>query len=459
MAAIYSILVQCRNLSGPNIKAENWLDVKVAEFESSYEISLDIPCRDDGSDFTIDGLYPDQQFIMYKVLLAIREFLYCDDPSTFVPLRCTINGPAGTGKTVLIQTIVATMRKIFQRNDVIKVVAPTGTAACNVGGETLHHMGGVPVSNREYARNSMTTKRKDRLLRNFRHLLCLVIDERSLVTSALLGTTDQIMRETMFGDGQLGNEPFGGLPVLILVGDDYQLSGTYEGGIQSILNRTTKGPMTTQGRAAFKLCAETVFNLTVNRRVSDEKQADKDLMNRVRIGDNIPDDDIDRLMQLRLDHVAKEHGMDYVQSIRDRAMYLFFKNDKRIRHNLEMVSQKSSADNPVAFIPTRSTGGRYGKGIRSHFNDTDIPATSILFRGAKVCLEGHNICPLWGLHNGAHGIVHEIVFDKGKNPNKGDMPTFVVVEFPMYTGPAWDLDNPKVSYHRWLLMKWLRYHP
>jgi hypothetical protein len=41
--------------------------------------------------------------------------------------------------------------------------------------------------------------------------------------------------------------------------------------------------------------------------------------------------------------------------------------------------------------------------------------------------------------------VREIVFAKGDNPNHGNLPKYVVVEFPAYSGPKWDSDNPKVS--------------
>jgi phage gpG-like protein len=50
----------------------------------------------------------------------------------------TIMGCAGTGKSVLISTIVACIRKIFQDNNSVIGAAPTGAAAHNVGGQTIH---------------------------------------------------------------------------------------------------------------------------------------------------------------------------------------------------------------------------------------------------------------------------------------------------------------------------------
>ena len=50
----------------------------------------------------------------------------------------TIMGCGGTGKSVLINTLVACIRKIFNDNDTVFVTAPTGAAAYNVRGSTIH---------------------------------------------------------------------------------------------------------------------------------------------------------------------------------------------------------------------------------------------------------------------------------------------------------------------------------
>ena len=64
--------------------------------------------------------------------------------------------------------------------------------------------------------------------------------------------------------------------------------------------------------------------------------------------------------------------------------------------------------------------------------------------GSKVALSNRNFHPAWGLHNGACGTVDEIIFESGSNPNEGGLPSYVVVDFPLYNGPIWDEDNPTV---------------
>lgn len=152
-------------------------------------------------------------------------------------------------------------------------------------------------------------------------------------------------------------------------------------------------------------------------------------------------------MKLHLDNVKRDHGEQFVADIQSKAMFLFYSNEKRLRHNVEQLAREQGQNNPVAKIKCQSTSNTYGKGVASHF-DSKAPKAEMLCLGAKVALDNKNFCPQWGLHNGACGKVNEIVFPPGKNPNDGDPPSYVVVDFPLYCGPAWDRDNPKVSYRK-----------
>jgi hypothetical protein len=139
----------------------------------------------------------------------------------------------------------------------------------------------------------------------------------------------------------------------------------------------------------------------------------------------------------------KLHGPAIVEEIKSKAVYLFWTNDKRIQHNLEMLVKLNNLSNPTAILKTQSVCSKYAKGVNSHF-DTKYPATAMLCVGAKVAIQGKNFQPLWGLHNGACGIVKEIIFSPGQSPNNGFLPKYVVCDFPLYCGPIWDPDNPSV---------------
>jgi hypothetical protein len=238
-------------------------------------------------------------------------------------------------------------------------------------------------------------------------------------------------------------DTFGGIPVVILAGDDYQLASQFQGAIKSI-SRNDGGKMTEKGRQCFRGCAQTVFELSTSRRVSDRKKRDKEIMEAVREGTNITDEQFEKLSSLHLENIKRKHGPRTVKDIMDKAVYIFWTNDKRIQHNLTSLVRLNTPDNPTAVLKTKSVCSKHAKGVNSHFKNQEFPGTSMMCVGAKVAIQGRNFQPMWGLHNGACGIVQEIIFSAGHSPNNGDLPKYVVCDFPLYCGPVWDPDHPTV---------------
>ncbi len=77
----------------------------------------------------------------FVILAKIKEWLECKETSKpFEPLRMTICGMAGTGKSRLINTLVSIIRTMFQHNNTVHVGTPTGASAYNVGGRTIHSL-------------------------------------------------------------------------------------------------------------------------------------------------------------------------------------------------------------------------------------------------------------------------------------------------------------------------------
>ena len=76
--------------------------------------------------------------------------------------------------------------------------------------------------------------------------------------------------------------------------------------------------------------------------------------------------------------------------------------------------------------------------------------TSVLevAEGARVILI-HNLAVEYGLMNGTQGIIKEIVYAPGSNPNHVErarrMPTAIVVDFPKYEGPIFFNDEARAT--------------
>ena len=122
-----------------------WLNDKVEENDKNQyeEMDLTLPQRKTSNefvDYTFDYLKDDQKALTAVVMKKVKEFMTINDLGSFVPLRMTVMGAGGSGKSVVINTVVTLMRKMFGKNRVAMVAAPTGTAAFNVGGETMHHL-------------------------------------------------------------------------------------------------------------------------------------------------------------------------------------------------------------------------------------------------------------------------------------------------------------------------------
>jgi hypothetical protein len=137
-----------------------------------------------------------------------REFVIHTNKCIF------LTGKAGTGKTTFLKTLKAKPPKR------LAVVAPTGVAAINAGGQTIHSLFQLPFGpivpgnkrdNRLFRRLS---RKKARLLRA---LDLLIIDEISMVRADVLDGIDEVLRRY-----RTPYQPFGGVQ-LLMIGDLHQL--------------------------------------------------------------------------------------------------------------------------------------------------------------------------------------------------------------------------------------------
>jgi hypothetical protein len=157
-----------------------------------------------------------QTFTNQKLDFVEELVLYTDS-------HIFLTGKAGTGKTTFLKNLPL---KTYKR---MVVVAPTGVAAINAGGQTIHSFFQLPFGpqlpenalGRGYNAKTMAAqyqklnKKKINLMRS---LDLLIIDEISMVRADVLDAIDAVLRRV-----RRSQKPFGGLQ-LLMIGDVHQLA-------------------------------------------------------------------------------------------------------------------------------------------------------------------------------------------------------------------------------------------
>ena len=130
-----------------------------------------------------------------------------------------LTGKAGTGKSTFLRYVAKHTKKKFV------ILAPTGIAAINAGGSTLHSFFRIPfhplipTDSRYTPRNiRKTLKYNSDHCKLLRELELIIIDEISMVRADIMDFIDKVLRIYC----RNMREPFGGKQ-LLLVGDVYQL--------------------------------------------------------------------------------------------------------------------------------------------------------------------------------------------------------------------------------------------
>lgn len=135
------------------------------------------------------------------------EFINTTDKSVF------LTGKAGTGKTTFLNTLWQKISKKYI------VVAPTGIAAVNANGVTIHSFFSLPLGPFLPGKSQPGTSIDSNKKRLIKELELLIIDEVSMLRADTLDAIDYVLRKTRKKE----DVPFGGVQVLF-VGDLCQLS-------------------------------------------------------------------------------------------------------------------------------------------------------------------------------------------------------------------------------------------
>jgi len=202
--------------------------------------------------------------------LDITITLSTEQQSSFETIERTrkhlfFTGRAGTGKSVLLRYV----REHTQKR--VVVVAPTGIAALNVQGQTIHKFFKLPP--KLYTPGSL--KPNSSLSIILRNTDLLIIDEVSMLRADLLDAIDERCREAC-----RNNVPFGGIQ-LVMFGDLFQLPPVVEEGLMEYFTDVHGGYFFFHAQV-WKKTTFTIHELTQMFRQTDQEF--RDILNAIRDG-------------------------------------------------------------------------------------------------------------------------------------------------------------------------------
>jgi len=291
-----------------------------------------------------------------------------------------ITGRAGTGKSTLLEYFRETTVKK------VAVLAPTGVAALNVRGQTVHSFCRFkPDITLDKVKKLRPRKGEDSL---YRSLETVVIDEISMVRADLLDCVEKFLRL----NGPHPKKPFGGLQ-MVFIGDLYQLPPVVTAAEKSLF----AAPYETPYFFSSRIMADPRFAMEYVELEKIYRQTEADfigLLNGIR-NRSISDEDLVRLNE-RTDP-------DFVPPDDDFFIVLTSTNDLAAARNREKLAR----------LPGRTH--RYAGIVEGEFDRSSLPTDEILELkvGAQVMLLTNDSQGFWV--NGTIGKVVEVVREKGRD--------------------------------------------
>ena len=321
--------------------------------------------------------------------------------------RIIVQGKAGSGKSTIINKIMQLVIQNFGR-EAIAITAPTGVAAINIGGNTIHTQFSIPIKPAAFS------KLENEPLRKFqtknKGLKFIIMDEMSMIGARLLHHIESRC-SSIFPNA---SDEFGGLFVYMF-GDFRQLPPVKDTALYSdefFNDDSLKGSLIFDS-------FEHVIELSVTYRQNNDKQF-SDILERVAYGE-ITNDDYNTLSARRyniLDKPEQERFND--------AIYIFPTNDEVKLKNEECLRRLNK---PVLEIKARNVPNV----IYDIDEDTGLLNVLHIAIGCRIMLT-YNTWVEGGLANASLGTVRAVIFDDDTEPPQP--PRYILVQFDNYDGPC-----------------------
>lgn len=317
-----------------------------------------------------------------KIDTASPEFQNALKLVSYTSQSVFLTGKAGTGKSTFLKYLTATTKKKFV------VLAPTGIAAVNAGGQTLHSFFKLPFKPMlpddpdfsEPKRLKARLRYSRQMVKMLRDLDLIIIDEVSMVRADTIDFIDRILK-TYTGNWR---QPFGGKQ-LLLVGDVFQLEPVVTGDTRDVLSYYYK-----DGVFFFNACAFSDLSVVPIELNKVYRQTDMDfvsMLDRIRIGS--PTDADIAVLNSRVIRQGSLFDGDFAMTIATR------------RDIVDSINQSGLAKLPT---PERAYSGI----VKGDFPESSLPTDRqlILKEGAQVVFVKNDVERRWV--NGTIGRVVEL---------------------------------------------------
>ena len=314
------------------------------------------------------------------------------------PFYSFVSGPGGVGKSHIIKAVYETCRKFLKPLHTedpdlptVLLTAPTGVAAYNIGGLTLHSAFQL---NTQHSYQSLSSERQQTLHNTLRHLQLVISDEISMVGSQTLFDIHRRLKEIM-NRSDYDDSVFGGVSVMA-VGDLYQLQPVRQ---KYVFELPTEPYAKMCGCLWDKFV---LYELTTSMRQSDRQFAD--MLNRVRTATPTEED-----LAVLASRILPDDA-----SHPEEALHVFATNAMTDQYNNTRLLSLPEPHYPLAAIDSKTDNntGQVTVTMPTKSSETGgLKELLVLAVGARVMLTT-NLDVADGLVNGARGEVVDFQFDK-----------------------------------------------
>lgn len=363
----------------------------------------------------ITELNIDQKRVFEKVANAI---------SSNDILRLYVSGEGGTGKSFLIKTIRCWVKQHAGKDTAIS--APTGIAAFNIDGLTVHRLFQLPV---EHGRTPKYKQMSDAVLKTIRDQLrnvaLIIIDEVSMISNVTFLyihlRLSEIFNTADCEDGWFGKKH------ILLFGDLLQLPPVHEGPVFVKLSNTdTDKLLGSIGSVDLWRNLFSYDELTINMRQKHD-QSYRELLTRIRVG-LVTESDTAMLISRKFRFATSEFGdrirelCDYIKNLPNDTVCLLPTCHMCDVLNEAMLNEIPTEEIQLSAHDTIDCPPYLKKKIQKMVNthDEDSSRTAGLARiitvkiGAKIMIR-RNIDVTLGLVNGTIGNITAVSIDIDTN--------------------------------------------